>query len=77
MNLGASYKPVSIHTPAITTSIYSKIGELLMDFTIPSEFFQSIVDGWNQMLHLGDLSNKLVDYLHDQKYNFINGKMYK
>lgn len=61
----------------LMTSIYSKTGELLMDFTIPAEFFQSLVNGWNQILQLGDLSNELIDFLHDQKYNFINGKLYK
>jgi hypothetical protein len=61
----------------LTVSIYSTTGELLMDFTIPSEFFQSMVIGWNQILHLGGLANEFVDNLHNQKYNFIDGKMNK
>jgi processed acidic surface protein len=49
------------------TAIYSKAGELLIDFTIPAEIFQGVINGWDEMLHLGELSNEFVDYLHEAK----------
>jgi processed acidic surface protein len=55
------------------TSVYSNTGDLLIDFNITSDFFQSVVNGWDEILHLGDLSNEFVDLLHEGKYN----SMYK
>ncbi|OIK15713.1 processed acidic surface protein [Bacillus sp. MUM 116] len=57
------------------TAIYSKKGELLLDFTLPAEFFKGVVAGWEELIHIGELSNELVDYLHQQKYN--NARRYK
>jgi processed acidic surface protein len=53
------------------TSIYSKTGELLIDFNLTSDFFQSIINGWDDMLHIGDLSNEFVDLLHQNKYGSL------
>lgn len=57
------------------TAIYNKQGLLLMDFIIPADFFQGILNGWDEILHLGELANEFVDYLHNEKYN--NLQMYK
>jgi processed acidic surface protein len=51
------------------TSVYSNAGDLLIDFNLTSDFFQSVVNGWDEILHLGDLSNEFVDLLHEGKYN--------
>ncbi|MFJ5713573.1 processed acidic surface protein [Neobacillus sp. NPDC093127] len=51
------------------TSITSKSGEPLLDFTIPAEFFQGIMDGWEELIHIGELANEFVDFLHDEKYD--------
>ncbi len=53
-------------------SVYGNTGKLLIDFIIPSEFFADIVSGWNEMLHLGMLSDEFIDYLHAEKYNNAN-----
>lgn len=55
------------------TSVYSNTGDLLIDFNLTSDFFQSVVNGWDEILHLGELSNEFVDLLHEGKYN----SMYK
>lgn len=59
------------------TAIYSKTGALLMDFVLPATFFEGMMNGWDQLLQLGQLSNQYVDYLHIQKYNHANAGMYK
>lgn len=51
-------------------SIYSTSGELLIDFNIPREYFESmeaIVDG-EDMIHLGEISDDYVDHMHEEKY---------
>lgn len=64
------------HAPGnLYTAIYSNTGELLMDFTLPAAFFQDMMQSWNQLIHLGELSNEFVDYLHSEKYN--NAQMLK
>jgi processed acidic surface protein len=54
----------------LSGSIYSTSGELLMDFNIPKEFFDSleVVDNGEDMLHLGEISDDYVDHMHDEKY---------
>ncbi|WP_102345094.1 processed acidic surface protein [Bacillus sp. Marseille-P3661] len=50
-------------------SIYSKSGELLIDFTLPKwmyELEEMILEG-EEMIHLGELSDEYVDYLHEEK----------
>jgi processed acidic surface protein len=51
-------------------SVYSTSGELLIDFNIPREFFESmepLVDG-EDLMHLGEISNDYVDHMHEEKY---------
>jgi processed acidic surface protein len=54
----------------LSGSIYSTSGELLMDFNIPKEFFDSleVVDNGEDMLHLGEISDDYVDHMHEEKY---------
>ncbi|MGF6949065.1 processed acidic surface protein [Neobacillus sp. B4I6] len=54
----------------LSGSIYSTSGELLMDFNIPKEFFDSleVVDNGENMLHLGEISDDYVDHMHEEKY---------
>lgn len=51
------------------TAIYGTDGEPLVDFTIPASAFEGVVAGWEELLHLGELANEFVDYLHSEKYN--------
>lgn len=57
------------------TAISSKNGDPLMDFTVPAKFFQAMTNAWEELVHLGKMSNELVDHLHNEKYNDLN--MYK
>ena len=50
-------------------AIFSKSGELLLDFSIPAELFQKAAAGWEELIHIGELANEFVDYLHEEKYN--------
>ena len=50
-------------------AIFSKSGELLLDFSIPAELFQKATAGWEELIHIGELANEFVDYLHEEKYN--------
>lgn len=51
-------------------SIYSKSGELLIDFTVPTDFFDTgyVLDEGEEMLHVGELSDEYVDHMHNEKY---------
>ncbi|MFJ8247237.1 processed acidic surface protein [Peribacillus asahii] len=52
------------------TSVYSTTGELLIDFSIPAEFFEAaeaIYEG-EDMIHIGEISNEYVDHMHEEKY---------
>lgn len=54
----------------LSGSVYSTSGELLIDFNIPREYFESmeaIVDG-EDMIHLGEISDDYVDHMHEEKY---------
>ncbi|SMQ86615.1 processed acidic surface protein [Bacillus sp. OV166] len=54
----------------LSGNVYSTSGELLIDFNIPREFFESmeaIVDG-EDMIHLGEISDDYVDHMHEEKY---------
>lgn len=55
---------------SLEASIYSTSGELLIDFSIPAEFFESMsaMEEGEEMLHVGELSDEFVDYLHKEKY---------
>ena len=53
-------------------SIYSNTGKLLADFIVPSQFFDDVISGWDEMIDLGMLSDEFVDYLHEEKYNDAN-----
>jgi hypothetical protein len=53
----------------LNTSINSSTGQLLIDFNLTSDFFQSVINSVDEMLHVGDLSNELVDLMHEGKYN--------
>lgn len=52
------------------TRIYSNTGELLIDFTVPTEFFESAeaIDQGEDMIHIGEISDDYVDYMHNEKY---------
>jgi processed acidic surface protein len=52
------------------TSVYSNAGELLIDFNIPKEYFESleVIEEGEDMIHLGELSNEYVDHMHEEKY---------
>ncbi|TWD90207.1 processed acidic surface protein [Neobacillus bataviensis] len=54
----------------LSGSIFSSSGELLIDFNIPQEFFESldVVDNGEDLLHLGEISDDYVDHMHDKKY---------
>jgi processed acidic surface protein len=54
------------------TAIASKTGDPLMDFTVSIKFFQAMINAWEELVHLGKVSNELVDYLHNEKYNDSN-----
>lgn len=34
-----------------------------------------MTNAWEELIHLGKMSNELVDHLHNEKYNDLN--MYK
>jgi processed acidic surface protein len=53
------------------TSVYSNTGNLLIDFNLTSDFFQSVTNGLDEILHLGDLSNEFVDLTHEGKYKSV------
>ena len=54
----------------LSGSIYSTSGELLLDFNIPQEFFESleVIDNGEDLLHLGEISDDYVDHMHEEKY---------
>ncbi|PFP23484.1 processed acidic surface protein [Bacillus sp. AFS073361] len=54
----------------LSGSIYSTSGELLIDFNIPKEYFESleVVDEGEDILHLGEISDDYVDHMHEEKY---------
>lgn len=61
----------------LSASVYSISGELLIDFNIPKEFFESLeglAEG-EDMLHLGEISDDYVDHMHEEKYE--NGIKFK
>lgn len=58
------------------TKIYSNTGELLIDFTVPAEFFETAetIDQGEDMIHVGELSDEYTDHMHEEKYkNGQNG----
>ncbi|WP_180960296.1 processed acidic surface protein [Neobacillus cucumis] len=61
----------------LSGSIYSSTsGELLIDFNIPKEYFESleaVVEG-EDMLHLGEISDDYVDHMHEEKYEDVQLK---
>jgi processed acidic surface protein len=54
----------------LSGTIYSTSGELLIDFNIPKEYFESleVVDEGEDLLHLGEISDDYVDHKHEEKY---------
>jgi processed acidic surface protein len=54
----------------LSGSIYSASGELLLDYNIPKEYFESleVVDEGEDMLHIGEISDDYVDHMHEEKY---------
>jgi processed acidic surface protein len=55
---------------SLSGSVYSTSGELLIDFNIPREFFESleVVENGEDLLHLGEISDDYVDHMHEEKY---------
>jgi processed acidic surface protein len=55
---------------SLSASVYDLSGNLLIDFTIPKEFFEELeaVEGGEDMLHLGEISDDYVDHMHEEKY---------
>ncbi|SMQ81546.1 processed acidic surface protein [Bacillus sp. OV166] len=54
----------------LSASVYSNSGELLIDFNIPKEYFESLegLEEGEDMLHLGEISDDYVDHMHEEKY---------
>jgi processed acidic surface protein len=54
----------------LSASVYSNTGDLLIDFNIPKEYFESaeVIEEGEDMIHLGELSNEYVDHMHEEKY---------
>jgi processed acidic surface protein len=54
---------------SLSASIYDISGNLLMDLTIPKEFFEDleVVEEGENMLHLGEISDDYVDHMHEEK----------
>jgi processed acidic surface protein len=54
----------------LSGSIYTTSGELLLDFNIPKEYFETleVVDEGEDMLHIGEISDDYVDHRHEEKY---------
>jgi processed acidic surface protein len=59
----------------LTVDISSTDGEPLINFTIPSSFFETyeVIDEGEEMVDLGELSNEFTDHLHEEKYDDLNG----
>ncbi|MFD2442835.1 processed acidic surface protein [Bacillus sp. CGMCC 1.16607] len=57
----------------LLTTIYSNSGELLIDFTVP----EWLIEPGEEMIHIGELSDEYVDYLHEEKYEEASEKGYK
>lgn len=55
---------------SLSASVYSISGELLIDFTIPKEYFESleVIEAEEDLLHLGEISDDYVDHMHEEKY---------
>jgi processed acidic surface protein len=51
-------------------SIYSTSGELLIDFSMPAEFFETgdVMEEGEEIIHVGELSDEYVDHMHKEKY---------
>lgn len=51
-------------------SIYSTSGELLIDFSMPAEFFETgdVMEKGEEIIHVGELSDEYVDHMHKEKY---------
>ncbi|WP_223593934.1 processed acidic surface protein [Neobacillus bataviensis] len=54
----------------LSVSVFKTSGELLIDFNIPKEYFESLtaIDNGEDMLHLGEISDDYVDHMHEEKY---------
>lgn len=52
-------------------SVFSSAGELLIDFNVPAEFFDTgyVMDEGEEMIHVGELSDEYVDHMHEEKYD--------
>ena len=55
---------------SLSGSVYSTSGELLLDFTIPKEYFESLggIENGEDMLHIGEISDDYVDHMHEEKH---------
>lgn len=51
-------------------SVYSTDGDLLIDFSVPAEFFETaeVIDEGEEMIHVGELSDEYVDHMHEEKH---------
>jgi processed acidic surface protein len=56
---------------SLSASVFDVSGNLLIDFTIPKDFFKSleVIDDAEDMLHLGEISDDYVDHMHEEKYD--------
>jgi processed acidic surface protein len=63
----------------LLVSVFSDMGELLMDFNVPEEFFETgeVMEEGEEMLDLGELSDEFVDHMHEEKHENAKGSMYK
>lgn len=54
----------------VYASIYSTAGERLLNFSVPAEFFETMmfVNEAEALIHMGELSDEYVDSMHEKKY---------
>lgn len=55
---------------SFSASVYDLSGNILIDFTIPKEFFEDLeaIEEGEDMFHLGEISDNYVDHMHEEKY---------
>jgi processed acidic surface protein len=54
----------------VYASVYSAAGEQLLNFSVPSEFFETMmfINEAEDLIHMGELSDEYVDNMHESKY---------
>lgn len=54
----------------VYASVYSAAGEQLLNFSVPAEFFETMmfINEAEALIHMGELSDEYVDSMHEKKY---------